>query len=159
MCVGGVYCENCLVAKSVVHVQSNYRHFNVHYIYRWNHVTSFIRESEEIGSALNNLKGGAECKWSVRADETVLRVEEEYSKKDQVVQFLSLKNLTLLAIIYYTTKFSDSIYRCFLTRYKFFNDEWSRQSWSMRWLRSRESFYSEQHLLYRRGPFVFEWNR
>jgi hypothetical protein len=51
-------------------------------------------------------------------------VEEEYSKKDQVVQFLSsLKNLTLLATTYYTIKFSDSMYRCFLTKYKFFNDE------------------------------------
>jgi hypothetical protein len=156
MCVGGVDCENCVVAKSVVHVQSNYRHCNVHYIYRLNHVMSFIREFEETGCALNNLKGGAEFKWSVRTDETVLRVEEEYSKKDQVIQFLSsLKNLTLLATTYYITKFSDSIYRCFLTRYKFFNNEWSRQSWSMCWIRSRESLYSEQHLLYRWGPFVF----
>jgi hypothetical protein len=120
MCVGGVYCENCLIAKSVVHVQGNYRHFNVHCIYRWNHVTSFIWEFKETGSALNNLKGGDECKQSVRTDDTVLRVEEEYSKKEQVVQFLSsLKNLTLLAT-YLMTKSSDSIYRCFLTRYRFF---------------------------------------
>jgi hypothetical protein len=51
-------------------------------------------------------------------------VEEEYSKKDQVVQFLSfLKNLTPLATTYYTAKFSDSIYRSFLTRYTFFSNE------------------------------------
>jgi hypothetical protein len=62
MCVGGVYRENCLVAKSVVHLQSNYRHFNVHYIYRLNLVTGFIGEFEGTGSALNTLKGGAECK-------------------------------------------------------------------------------------------------
>lgn len=71
---------------------------------------SSIREFEETGSALNKLRGGIESTWTVRIYETVLRVNEEYSKKDQVGQFLSsLKNLTLLSTTYYMTKFSDSI--------------------------------------------------